>query len=110
MAPECNSHSDVAAVQYILSLTAVVWFLVSAAGVVKISGGGGATKCQLLLRTPPVIVSTIVPSLLTRISPTSSNSPVTGLIDHKSINVPGNQPPLLGKVMGAGVAKTISPG
>ena len=53
------------------------------------SSAGGAGKCQLLLRTPPDMVSITVPSSLTLLAPTISKSPVLGLIDHKSITVPG---------------------
>src|SRR5262249_44321329 len=72
--------------------------------------GGGAGKCQLLLRTPPDTVSIVVPSALTTMSPTSSNCPVTGLMDQRSILTPGAQPPVFGNVSGAGWVNTMSPG
>src|SRR5262245_42699760 len=72
--------------------------------------GSGVNRCQLLLRIPPVIVSTSVPSALTSPVPTLSKKPVTGLIDQRSISVPGAYPARLGKVSGAGVVKTISAG
>lgn len=59
-------------------------------------------KCQLLLRTPPLMFMIVLPSALTMPSPTSSNRPVAGLIDHKSNIVPGAQPAVLGKFSGTG--------
>lgn len=74
------------------------------------AGAGGAKKCQLLLRMPPDMVSMVVLSVLTLPTPTLSKKPVVGLIDHKSIVVPGAYPARLGKERGAGVVNTMSPG
>src|SRR6476660_9470284 len=106
-APECSSTSEFPGAVPLHSSQPLSGFF----GFPEMgSGAGGAGKCQLLLRTPPEMVSMVEPSALTCISPTSSNCPVTGLIDQRSIRVPGAQPERLGNVIGAGVAKTISPG
>lgn len=63
-------------------------------------GAGGANKCQLLLRMPPETVSITVPSAVTLPVPTLSKKPVVGLIDHKSIVIPGAYPARLGKERG----------
>jgi hypothetical protein len=69
-------------------------------------------KCQAVLRTPPVpgIISTVAPSALTRIRPTTKKVPVSGYKDQRSNSLPGGMLSTFGKVMGTGGSRMTPAG
>jgi hypothetical protein len=72
--------------------------------------GGARTKCQAVLRTPPLIVVMRVPSALTFAVPTCRKVPVSGDSDQRSSSLPGVMVSWLGNVIGTGVAITTPAG